>query len=199
MLGAGCVIVLLITTRLFLNSIQLPGPLQTYFHPFAPTPTTDQRQFLLTLNKPAPEIPSDLTVLNSTSKIKLADYKGKVILINFWAMNCSFCTDTLPFIEAFREKYANDNVVVLGVFISDFYKPAWTRDQVRQFLSTYKVTYPTIVDVNLTLNKAYDLHYAPTTIVIDKSGKIRYEVFGTFKATYHSTELDSVTDYLLEH
>ena len=69
------------------------------------------------LGQPAPEF--ELSELTSAKKIKLSDYKGKVVLINFWASWCAPCRAELPTLVKLQKKYNDKNFVILGVAVED--------------------------------------------------------------------------------
>ncbi len=87
------------------------------------------------LGQPAPQF--ELSELSSTNKIKLSDYKGKVVLINFWASWCAPCRAELPTLLEIQNKYKSKNFIILGVAVED--KPF-----VEKFLETndLKLNYP---------------------------------------------------------
>ena len=88
------------------------------------------------LGKPAPEF--DLSDISSDSKrIKLSDYKGKLVLINFWASWCGPCRAEIPSLVKLQEKYKNENFTILGLAVED-------EPFVKKFLEneTLEINYP---------------------------------------------------------
>jgi thiol-disulfide isomerase/thioredoxin len=100
--------------------------------------------------------------------VKLASFKGKVILLNFWATWCGPCKVEIPWFNEFQQKYQDRGFVVLGISADD------TVEQLKPFVAQYKMTYPVLVglgrdDVQEALGPVWGL---PTTLLISRDGKI---------------------------
>jgi cytochrome c-type biogenesis protein len=102
----------------------------------------------------------------------LSSYRGRVVILNFWATWCPECVRELPSLSAFAE--ANKDVVVLGVASER------NPETVRNFLSSAPVKYPTIVDATGDLFvKKYMIRALPSTIIVDRKGFIAGLIFGS--------------------
>jgi cytochrome c biogenesis protein CcdA/thiol-disulfide isomerase/thioredoxin len=103
--------------------------------------------------------------------------RGKVVLIDFWTYSCINCLRTIPYMEAWAEKYQNDGLVVIGVHTPEF---AFEKDQanIAGAARTLKITYPVAIDSNYAIWKAFNNEYWPAHYFIDRSGKIRHHHFG---------------------
>jgi cytochrome c biogenesis protein CcdA/thiol-disulfide isomerase/thioredoxin len=106
--------------------------------------------------------------------------KGKVVLIDFWTYSCINCLRSVPYIEAWAEKYKNDGLVVIGVHTPEF---AFEKDptNVVKSLADLKITYPVAIDSNYAIWKAFNNQYWPAHYFIDANGSIRYHHFGEGK------------------
>ena len=103
--------------------------------------------------------------------------KGKVVLVDFWTYSCINCLRSIPYIEAWWEKYRNDGLVVIGVHTPEF---AFEKDQgnIAKAVRDLKITYPVAIDSNYAIWKAFNNEYWPAHYFIDREGKIRYHHFG---------------------
>jgi peroxiredoxin len=121
----------------------------------------------------APKEAPDFSAPDLSGKVQtLSSYRGRVVVLNFWATWCRECVRELPSLNAFAE--ANRDVVVLGI--------ASERDPetVRRFLSSSPVTFPLIVDAAGDIFvKKYLVRALPTTIIIDRKGSIAGRIFGS--------------------
>ncbi|MBM6996316.1 TlpA family protein disulfide reductase [Paenibacillus sp. DXFW5] len=104
--------------------------------------------------------------------IQLADYRGKKVLINFWASWCPPCRAEMPHMQQFYEDYQKDTVI-LGVNLTS------TEDSpkdVRPFIEEFGLTFPIVMDEEGALMADYTVIAYPTTFVLDEQGVIR-EIF----------------------
>jgi peroxiredoxin len=128
---------------------------QTTPQPGLPTPQPGQ---------PAP----DFTLPDSTgSPIKLSAYKGKVVLLDFWATWCEGCKVEIPWYVEFQNKYRKDGLTAIGVSMDD---DGWK--SVRPFLETHKLNYPVVIADQDLASRYGGLPSLPMTLLIDRSGKI---------------------------
>ena len=111
----------------------------------------------------------DFTLTDATGQtVKLSNYEGHVVVLDFWATWCPPCRQEIPGFVALQEKYKDQGVVVIGVSLDD----SWPK--VRAFMSQYRVNYPIVLDVRQDLPKLYGgIKGIPTTFVIDREGVIR--------------------------
>jgi cytochrome c-type biogenesis protein len=104
----------------------------------------------------------------------LADYRGKVIFLNFWATWCPPCRAEMPDIQALYEEYAEQEdpeVVILGVAFPDSGKEQDV-EGVKAFLDENGYTYPVLMDEGATLQLPYYVTAYPTTFLIDEEGYV---------------------------
>ena len=109
----------------------------------------------------------------------LADYKGKVIFLNFWGTWCPPCRMEMPAIQALYEKYGEDDpdVAVLGVTFPGTGRER-SKEEIADFLSENGYTYPTLMDTSAGLMYQYGITAYPTTFMIDRGGNIYGYVSG---------------------
>lgn len=101
--------------------------------------------------------------------IQLADFKGKVILIDFWASWCAPCRKANPKLEKLFQKYKINDFVILGVSL-DTKETSW-----KSAIKKDKLTYPQVIDTknwNSKIVQAYGVDNLPASFLVDKSGKI---------------------------
>jgi peroxiredoxin len=118
--------------------------------------------------------------------VNLADYKGKVVLLNFWATWCGPCKVEIPeFVRAY-EAYKDQGFVVLGVSIDD------TAEQLQAFAKQYKVTYPMLLNQE-NVEEAYGPIYGvPVSFFIGRDGLICRKQMGEVRHEMLEQELKSL-------
>jgi len=109
--------------------------------------------------------------------ISLSDYKGKVLFLNFWATWCPPCRAEIPdFVEAYAEQKAN-GLEILGISLDSKGK-----EVVTAFVEKYKINYPVVLETRENTGRIVDDYqpgqFIPTTIIIDKMGRIRHKQVG---------------------
>lgn len=105
---------------------------------------------------------------------KLEDYKGKTIFLNFWATWCPPCRKEMPDIQKLYETYDTEGeygVIVLGVAAPN-YGQEGSEEDIRIFLEENEYTYPVLMDEGGALFEAYGIYSYPTTLMIDREGKV---------------------------
>lgn len=132
------------------------------------------------INSAAPNISTDPLFASSLIDAKghaqnLSQYRGKVIVLNFWATWCPPCREEMPELSQLHQTYQNKNVVVLGIAIDEL-------DLVKEFLQTSPVSYPILVTENtgmdLSNQLGNDKDVLPYTVIIDTNGKLVKTYFG---------------------
>ncbi len=99
--------------------------------------------------------------------VKLSDYRGKAVLLNFWATWCSPCKVEMPWFVDLQKKYGGDGLVVLGIAMDDT-----ETDKIAQFASEMGVNYPVLLGTDKVSEQYGNVEYLPTSFYIDREGKI---------------------------
>ncbi len=100
--------------------------------------------------------------------LKLADYKGKVVILDFWDTWCPPCKKEIPGFIELQDKYGDDGLVIVGAAFGKHGK-----DKVKEFVDEYKINYPTVFATPLVAYQYGGIQSIPTTFVIDRDGKLR--------------------------
>jgi cytochrome c biogenesis protein CcmG, thiol:disulfide interchange protein DsbE len=103
---------------------------------------------------------------------RLKDYRGKQVILNFWASWCAPCRVETPLLQAAYQRLANRGVVVIGVNMREDPTTA------RRFVDEYGVTYPILLDRDADVAIAYEAFGLPTTFFIDPDGVIQAKEIG---------------------
>ena len=135
--------------------------------------------------KPAP----DFTLQDANGKaVKLSDYKGKVVLLDFWATWCGPCKIEIPWFIEFQRKYKDRGFTVLGVSMDE---DGW--QIVKPFAEEYKMNYPVVLGNDETATAFGGVEVLPTTFIIDKEGRI----VATHKGLTGKDEMEKAIEDLL--
>ena len=116
--------------------------------------------------KPAP----DFKLKDGSGQVvKLSDYKGKVVLLNFWATWCGPCTLEIPWFEQFQQQYRSKGFEVLGVSMDE---DGW--DVVKPYITEHKINYRVLLG-NDSVGELYGgVDSLPTTFIIDREGRFAF-------------------------
>jgi peroxiredoxin len=116
---------------------------------------------------------ADFSLQDMSGKtIKLSDYKGKVVLLEFWATWCPPCRASVPGLEKLHKAYKDKGLVLLAVSMDE---GGW--DEVRSFIKESGITY-TILKGTEDVAKKYQVRSIPMMLVLDKEGKISKRYLG---------------------
>jgi peroxiredoxin len=109
----------------------------------------------------------DFSLKDITGKdVKLAELKGKVVLVNFWATWCEGCQVEIPWFVEFQKEYASRGLMVVGISLDD---DGWK--SVKPWIKEKKVKYPIVIG-NEGLGKQYGLEGMPLTVLVDREGRV---------------------------
>jgi cytochrome c biogenesis protein CcmG/thiol:disulfide interchange protein DsbE len=105
--------------------------------------------------------------------VRLGDYRGRVVIVDFWATWCGPCRRELPHLKALHERYGKRGLVVLGISVDH-----QGTDVVRSFVRKHAVTWPTLMADEAVLAAYGDVRAIPTKFVIDRQGRIAGRMMG---------------------
>lgn len=124
--------------------------------------------------------------LISGEKVKLSDFRGEKVMLNFWATWCPPCRAEMPDMQKLHE---NKDVTILAV---DLLGQESGRDKVEEFLEDYQITFNVLLDEDLTVAETYGIQPIPTTYMIDTKGVIQNMAFGALNYELMVQELDKL-------
>jgi peroxiredoxin len=137
------------------------GVLWLLLHPRPRGPvTTGQSAPAFTL----PQLPS--------GKLSLAEFHGKVVVLNFWATWCPPCVEETPSLEKFASEMKPDGVTVIGVSVDE------NGQALEQFVNNYHLTYPVSRDPERILSHRYGTFKYPETYIIGRDGHVAEKIVG---------------------
>jgi len=122
------------------------------------------------INKPAPDF--ELTSLDGKS-VKLSDYRGKAVVLNFWATWCGPCKIEMPWLVDLETKYQGQGLQIVGVSMDDL-----SKDKVQDFATQMGLNYTVLMGKEAVGEQYGGVEGLPTTFYIDRSGKVIESVAG---------------------
>ncbi len=138
--------------------------------------------------RPAP----DFALKSSTGEnLRLSEYRGDVVMINFWATWCGPCRQEMPLLDDLYNRYERVGFNLLGVNIDD--DSGRAMDMIREL----GVNFPVLFDARKEVSKMYDVDAMPVTVIVDREGTVRY-VHQGYKPGYEEKYLDQVRSLLRE-
>ncbi len=113
-------------------------------------------------------IAPDFTLKDLNGKdVKLSDYRGKVVILNFWAVWCKYCKEEMPDLNELNKELEKDNeAVILTVDVQE------SQDIVKDYLSTNNIDLKVLMDQDGSVTQTYGVTGFPTTFIINKDGTL---------------------------
>lgn len=105
--------------------------------------------------------------------VSLDDYRGKMVLLNFWATWCPPCVQEIPSLNATYDIFREDGLVVLGISVDE------DADQYSEFLEDFRVTFPTARDPERQVSRRYGTLKYPESYLISRDGKVLRKYIGS--------------------
>jgi thiol-disulfide isomerase/thioredoxin len=117
--------------------------------------------------------------------VDLSQYKGQVVMINFWASWCGPCRTEMPILEKLSTKYKPMGFAMIGVNVEPDSKVA------ADWLKVTPVTFPILFDTRSEVSKLYSVSSMPSTVIVDRKGNLRWKHVG-YKAGDENEYLDQI-------
>ena len=137
---------------------------------------------------PAP----DFALKSATGEnLRLSEYRGDVVMINFWATWCGPCRQEMPLLDELYSRYQRVGFNLLGVNIDD------DAGRAMQMVDDLDVSFPVLFDTQKEVSKLYDVQAMPVTVLVDREGRIRHVHHG-YKPGYEDKYLDQIRALLRE-
>lgn len=133
---------------------------------------------------PAPELTNDIW-LNVDSPLRLADLRGKVVIVEMWTFGCINCQNVIPSLKDWHTKYKDEGLVIIGNHYPEF---SYEEDleNLKDAIARFDIQYAVAQDNSGATWRAYENRYWPALFLIDKQGHIRYVHIG--EGRYKETE-----------
>ena len=135
--------------------------------------------------------PSFSLMSRAGSAVNLAQYRGQVVMINFWASWCHPCRDEMPLLENIYKKDGKLGFTLIGVNVEPDTKDA------ERWLKQTPVSFPVLFDTDIKVSKLYNVSVMPSTVFIDRKGNLR-ELHQGYKPGDENGYLDQIRALMRE-
>ncbi|MAG78620.1 thiol-disulfide isomerase [archaeon] len=133
----------------------------------------------------SPELTGIVGYLNTENNTKIKDFRGKVVLIDFWTYSCINCIRTFPYLKSWHQKYKDQGLVIIGVHTPEFgFEEKF--ENVKMAMEKYGINYRVVQDNNYATWKVFKNRFWPRKYLIDAEGYIRFNHIG--EGAYVETE-----------
>ena len=102
------------------------------------------------------------------ANLRLAEQRGQVVMVNFWATWCTPCLQEMPHLSRLYERYRASGFVLLGVNIDDDPRAATA------LATKLGLRFPVLLDTDKKVSRVYDMNSMPATLLIDRDGRVRH-------------------------
>ena len=115
------------------------------------------------------DLAPNFTLKSATgTNLRLSEFRGEVVMINFWATWCGPCRQEMPLLQKLYSRYRDVGFELLGVNIDG--KNAKAKNMAKRL----KVSYPILFDSDKNVSELYDVDAMPTTVMVDRDGRVRH-------------------------
>ena len=126
-------------------------------------------------------------LLDGTRTVSLAEYRGKVVYLDFWASWCAPCRESFPFMNELQRELADKGLQIVAVSVDK------TAEDAKRFLARYPASFTTALDAAASCPTAFRLEGMPSSYVIDRSGAVRAVHTG-----FHNSDRDEIRRQLVD-
>jgi peroxiredoxin len=144
----------------------------------------------------APEF-ADISAWINSQPLKMAELKGKVVVIHFWTHGCINCIHNYPQYRDWATKFAAKDLVIVGVHTPEFDREKDV-ERIKQQLTKNKLNFIVAVDNQAATWKAWKTRYWPTVFLVDRQGRVRYHWEGELQEKGHKTMTARIDELLSE-
>ena len=138
------------------------------------------------------DIAPNFTLKNTQGEnLNLVEQRGQIIVINFWASWCGPCRKEMPILQTFHNKYNSLGMSVWGINVEQENQAG------RDFLAGLNLSFPIFFDSRNTVAADYQVEAMPTTVIIDRNGKVRY-AFKGYKDGYEQKYAKAIKQLIRE-
>ena len=134
----------------------------------------------------------DFALKSATGEnMRLSEYRGDVVMINFWATWCGPCRQEMPLLDELYNRYQRVGFNLLGVNIDD------DSSRAMKMANELGVSFPVLFDARKEVSKLYEVNAMPVTVLVDREGNVRHVHHG-YKPGYEEKYLDEIRSLLRE-
>lgn len=130
----------------------------------------------------------DFKLLSTDGKeVNLSDYKGKVVILDFWATWCGPCRRGVPDLVAIQKNYG-EKVVIIGISLDD----SRTKNDIQPFMKEFEINYPVVYGTSEVVMNYGNIQAIPTSFIIDQSGNIVDKYVGLVSKEIYENRIKSL-------
>lgn len=138
------------------------------------------------------DVAPDFTLPSSTGEnVRLAEQRGQVVMLNFWASWCGPCRKEMPLLDEMSKRYSAAGFVLYGVNVEE------DNTDAKKLIKELGVSFPILYDTESKASSLYNVDAMPTTVLIDKKGEIRFVNRG-YKAGDENKYRDQIRELIKE-